>query len=41
MQGVGFEPTKPKYKILSLAPLTTRESLQYWHTPVVYLLVHV
>lgn len=29
MQEVGFEPTKQLHKILSLAPLTTRESLQF------------
>ena len=26
MVGVGFEPTKPKHQILSLTPLTARES---------------
>ena len=29
MQEAGFEPAKPKYKILSLAPLTARELLQH------------
>ena len=29
MQDVGFEPTKPKHEILSLAPLTTRETLLF------------
>ena len=28
MVGVGFEPTKPKQQILSLSPLTARESNQ-------------
>ena len=32
MQRVGFEPTKPTYKILSLAPLTAREPLLYRNT---------
>ncbi len=27
MQGVGFEPTKPKQRCLRPSPLTTRESL--------------